>query len=213
MCHYCNKVGHLVSNCWAKWKDESEAQGQNRPQGLISSDNVTIDRKPNDKDVREEYRPFVSNGSVSPVGDPTEKKSVKILRDTGATQSLIVESSVPCGSDSATGESVIIQGVTGSFVSIPLHRIHLTSGLVSGPVEVGVVPSLPMKGISMLLGNELAGGRVIPHPKVVSEPVASVDTENIEEENPGIFPSCAVTRAQARKKAYEKIDERIQRTR
>lgn len=61
-----------------------------------------------------------------------------------------------------TGKSVIVQGISNSFVSVPLHRIRLTCNLVSSPVEVEVSFSLPMKVIS-LLGNELAGGRVPPH--------------------------------------------------
>lgn len=38
--------------------------------------------------------------------------------------------------------------------------IILESELVSGPVVVGVRPSLPVEGISVILGNNLAGGRV-----------------------------------------------------
>ena len=63
--------------------------------------------------------------------------------------------------------------------------------------------TLPAKGVSMLLGNDLAGGKVITEPKVVMEPVTSAETEKIEEEIPGVFPSCVVTRAQARKMAED----------
>lgn len=102
-----------------------------------------------------EYRSFLSNGSISPVDDPMKKRSRKILQDTEGTQSLVVKGFVPWGSNSATGEP-IVQGVSSSFINIPLHRIHLMPELVSSPVKVGVVPSLPIKSIYML-GNELAG--------------------------------------------------------
>ena len=95
-----------------------------------------------------------------------------------------------------------------SFVSVLLHIIHLTSELISSPVEVRVVRRLPMKGTSTLLGNDSAGERVMPLPKIVFEPVTSGDTKRIKEENPSIFPSCTVIRAQARKKNYRKIDEK-----
>lgn len=55
----------------------------------------------------------------------------------------------------------------------------------------------------MLLENELSAGKVTLHPNVVLEPVTSIETNKIEEENPEIFPSCTVTRAQA--KAKDKI--------
>ena len=89
-------------------------------------------------------------------------------------------------------------------MNIPLYNINLSSDLVSGCVVVGVRPSLPVEGVSLLLGNDLAGGRVIADPKVTSKPVTLVSTEKLEEVIPGIFPSCAVTRASA-KKAQEEL--------
>lgn len=46
------------------------------------------------------------------------------------------------------------------FVDVPLHRIHLTSDLITGSVVVGVRVNLPVPGITFLLGNDLAGGNV-----------------------------------------------------
>ena len=43
---------------------------------------------------------------------------------------------------------------------VPLHKVHLKCGLVTGPVVVGVRPSLPVQGVSLVLGNDLAGGQV-----------------------------------------------------
>ena len=94
---------------------------------------------------------------------------------------------------------MILQGVGGDFVSVPLHQISLNSEIVCRTVIVGVVDSLPMQGISMLLGNDLAGERVVPHPRVVEKPMVSEETEKIEQEHPGTFPSCVVTRAEAKK--------------
>ena len=47
---------------------------------------------------------------------------------------------------------------------MPLFKVNLRSEVVSGEVVVGVVSSLPMKGISFLLGNDVAGGRVKASP-------------------------------------------------
>ena len=47
--------------------------------------------------------------------------------------------------------------------SIPLHIINLECDLINkNKVTVGVVSSLPCEGISLLLGNDLAGGKVVP---------------------------------------------------
>lgn len=62
------------------------------------------------EDAREKYSPLVSDGSVSVMVDKTRKIPVKSLRDTGATQSLILKSSPACGSHSAKGG---ICGYTG----------------------------------------------------------------------------------------------------
>ena len=64
---------------------------------------------------------------------------------------------------------------------------------------MGTRPTLPIKEVSLLLGNDLAGGQVIADPKVTSMPVTLVSTEKLEEVIPGMFSSGAVTRAMAKK--------------
>ncbi|XP_059850646.1 uncharacterized protein LOC132407731 [Hypanus sabinus] len=76
-----------------------------------------------------------------------------------------------------------------------LHKVKLKSGLVTGLVKVGLQPSLPVKDISLLLGNDLAGGQVFPevHLTIESEePRMDSNTDS----------SCVVTQAMA-KKIYE----------
>ena len=177
-CYYCRKTGHLVANCYARKSAEHKNGSLNKPHGFISS------RKENNKRtesrIREEYKPFISNGYVHPVDNATKRVEIKILRDTGATQSLMVRDDMPRESETAKGERVILQGVGGNVVSVPLHQISLDSEIVCGTVIVGVVDSLPMQGISMLLGNDLAGERVVPHPRVVEKLSVSEGTEKIE---------------------------------
>ena len=62
---------------------------------------------------------------------------------------------------------------------------------------------LPIKGVALLLGNDLAGGRVIANPKVTSKLVTLENVEKLEEDSPGLFLSCAVTQAMAKKAAKE----------
>lgn len=108
----------------------------------------------------------MSDGSVLLVSDTTKRTPIKVLQDTGAMQSLILKSSFPCGLNLATGEFVIVQSISNDLVSIPLHQFHLVSDFELGLIVVKIVPRLPMNGISMLLGNELAGGKVTIYPKV-----------------------------------------------
>ena len=108
----------------------------------------------------------MSDGSASFVDRTANRIPFKILRDTGTTESLILEKVLPFCSSSATGEFVIVQGIEGGFVDIPLHRVHLMSDLVSRSIVLGVVSSLSMKGVSLLLGNDLVGGKLIADSKV-----------------------------------------------
>jgi len=52
-----------------------------------------------------EYEPFVSQGTVTFVGSE-EESPVSILRDTGASQSLVLEGVLPFSGRSAAGTSV-----------------------------------------------------------------------------------------------------------
>ncbi len=128
-----------------------------------------------------------------------QSSSVTILRDTGASQSLILTSVCPVSADSVVSEKALIQGIDGSYVPVPLHRVFLKCGLVTGVVTVGVVPSLPIEGIDFLLGNDLAGDKVSVMPVVVDPPREEAKTEALKEEFPGIFPACVVTRSQSEK--------------
>ncbi|KAK0152609.1 hypothetical protein N1851_005866 [Merluccius polli] len=58
-------------------------------------------------------------------------------------------------------------------LQVPLHNVMLNSDLFQGQVAVGVSPALPIQGITLILGNEVAGGCVWadvppPPPPVVS---------------------------------------------
>ena len=83
------------------------------------------------------------------------------------------------------------------FTSVPLHKVFLKSDLVSGYVTVGIRPDLPVKGVSLLLGNDLAGDKVMVNPCVSNFPSLITDSEM--QDTFGLYPACAVTRAMAKK--------------
>ena len=66
------------------------------------------------------------------------KRQVKILRDAGASQSLILADTQPFSEKTSSGTSVLIQGVECGFINVPLHNIYLSSDLVTGLVVVGI---------------------------------------------------------------------------
>ena len=139
------------------------------------------------------------NGFVSLSGDNCPPSPIKILRDTGASQSLILADILPFSEKTSSGTSVLIQGVECGTVNIPLHHVKLSSDLVTGLVVIGITPSLPFKGVHLLLGNELAGDKVLVNPLVTDTPNIGQTDDSIGQEIPDLYPSCAVTRAIAKK--------------
>ena len=194
VCHYCKKPGHVMSDCWLLKK---RTEKDSMPNAFVSSKS-NWHSNPNraecstglDKSeiIRDEFKPFVSEGFISLEGSSSQVP-IKILRDTGATQSLLLEGVLPLSVSTSTGESVIAQGIEGGCVNVPFHKVNLVSNVVTGSVVVGTRPTLHIKGVPLLLGNDLAGGKVVADPKVTSKPITLVSTEKLEEILPGIFPS------------------------
>lgn len=146
------------------------------------------------------YFPFVTDGLVSLVGS-SNRVPVKILRDTGASESFILESVLPFSADSSIGNNVLVRGIGLQVVSVPLHWINLQSDLVQGEVKIAVRPSLPIEGVHLLLGNNLAGERVwrdIPPPVIVKNVPSIADDSDVRGQNLSVFTACAVTRAMSR---------------
>ena len=75
----------------------------------------------------------------------------------------------------------------------------MSSDLVTGLVALGIIPSLPFKGVHLLLGNTLAGDKVVVDPLLTSTPFVDQPPDLIEQEIPDLYPSCAVTRAMAKR--------------
>ena len=153
-----------------------------------------------ESDYMDNYKPFISEGVVSLVGDENSSQKVKILRDTGATQSLMLDSVLPLTENSFTGANVLISGVEMGVLEVPLHEVNIKSSLINGNIVIGMRPSLPVEGISLILGNDLAGEKVMVDPRVVEKPRDDENTERLAEKFPGIFPASVVTRSMKAKK-------------
>ena len=208
ICNYCKQSGHIVSDC-PVLKRKREKQEGLKPTGLTSlkltpqsyfKDQNPVQAKELETDsVMEIYEPFLSDGFVSLNSDFAQSTPITILRDTGASQSLILADTLPFSEKTSSGTSVLIQGVECGFVNVPLHNIYLSSDLVKGPVAVGIRQTLPFKGVHLLLGNDLAGDKVVVNPLVTDTPCMDQSPDPIEQDLPDLYPSCAVTRAMAKK--------------
>ena len=106
------------------------------PKSFIPKSEVSKDKCKSDF-IQEVYEPFLSEGTISLLHDKYITKPIRILRDTGASQSLILAEAIPLSEKSHSGKSVLIQGVECGLVTVPLHQVNLKSDLVSGTVTVG----------------------------------------------------------------------------
>ena len=139
--------------------------------------------------VMEIYEPFLSDDFVSLNSHFAQSIPITILRDTGASQSLIFADTLSFSEETSSETSFLIKGVECGFVSVPLHNIYLSSDLVKGPVAVGIRQTLHFKGVRLLLGNDLAGDKVVVNPHVTGTPCMDQSPDPIEPKLPYLYPS------------------------
>lgn len=84
-------------------------------------------------------------------------------------------------------------------VPVPLHTVHLVSDLVSGCFRVGVQSHLSIKWVALIMGNHLAGGKVVPVLEVQYKPDVASCGDVLATTFPDAFPACVITRAQSRR--------------
>uniref|UniRef100_A0A8C6PMF9 SCAN box domain-containing protein n=1 Tax=Nothobranchius furzeri TaxID=105023 RepID=A0A8C6PMF9_NOTFU len=167
---FCHKVGHIVSECWAL-KRKQKPQGPKPTKGvnLIK----TLGPSPLPTALEEPdvcFKPFIFDGFVSLTGQQEDQKPVKILRDTGGSQSFILSDCLPFSSNSSCKASTIVQGIGMDYVPVPLQQVFIKSKLASGVFDVAVRLSFPVAGVDFIMGNDIAGDKVIPMPVVVDKP-------------------------------------------
>lgn len=209
VCFYCKKPGHKISDCIALKKKEKGV----KPVCLISTSNVNhtparFNEQIERVDITEmesvknsvDFAPFLTEGTVA-LPNSDETVPVRILRDTGAGQSFLLEGLLPLSERTDTGTHVLVRGLEMGFMEVPLHRIHLKSKLVSGEVVVGVRAMLPVSGVTFIIGNDLAGGNVWEKSDAGVPPIVASAVEKLDGSCvcPNLYPACAITRAMAKK--------------
>lgn len=200
MCFYCKKRGHISSGCPVLKKKNTKSvaliKTQERGNHHLSEKNCEY----------ADFKPFVMDGFVALTGS-TKKIPVKILRDTAASQSFILEGVLTLNDDTAVGSEVPVRGFNMQDIGVPLHRIVIHSDLWSGDAIVGVRPGFPISGVSVIMGNDLAGGKVLVTPEVTPVPVLRTGPDELAGKFPEVFTSCAVTRAAAKRGLVDSTED------
>lgn len=193
MSFYCLDPGHIISDCKAlKQKTAAEkSKSVTFAQAGSVSDHSFLQLQ------NSGYQPFLLAGSVS-LSAVLPGRPVSILRDTGAAQSFILADTLPFSPETYSGTDLSVRGIELGCVKVPLHTVYLKSDLVTGPAQIGVRTELPVGDVSLILGNDIAGGKVYPNPVVVNKPNVSGQPD-VAVLFLAAFPACAVIQARARK--------------
>ena len=69
----------------------------------------------------------------------------------------MLDSVLPLIENSFTGANVLISGVEMGVLEVSLYEVNIKSSLINGNIVIGMGPLLPVVGISLILGNDLAG--------------------------------------------------------
>lgn len=187
MCFYCKKKGHIVASC-PVLKERNV-----KPVALVNKFDEDLNRPVMSKmpSGLAYFAPFVMDGVVSLPGNSL-KVPVKMLRDTAASQSFILEGVLPLSDESAVGSYVPVLGLSMENMGVLLHKILIESDLVSGEVAVGVRSGFPFQGVAFLMGNDLAGGKVLVTPEVTPVP-GRQSPDELAQKFPKVFAVGAVT--------------------
>ena len=109
----------MISECRTLEKRRNNPTGHSLVQAVRKTPLPT----PKPEDLSN-YHPFGSEGYIS-LTEGGDTVAVKILHDTGATQSLIASHVLSLSDQTSAGASVLIQGVGMGVIRVPLHHIHL----------------------------------------------------------------------------------------
>ena len=200
-CDFCKRRGHTKDKCWQlhgkpntpnRHKEQPVSCATGKASKVMNDDNrpspTTLERE---ETLRQEgEKAFCSKGKVATNQSLQGEKPITVWRDTGSFQSLLREDALPLSEQTATGTTVRIFGV-GGCISAPLHKVYVDTDVVKGEISVAIVKELPIKGVDLLLGNEIAGSKIGNTTKMT--PNSAEDEEKKVSEQEDQSQSCAVT--------------------
>ena len=136
----------------------------------------------------------VTPGTVALTEDGPEVK-IRVLRDTGAEQTLLRAGKLPLPPLSPGAPKVRLSTFGGELGPFPLRDVYLRTRQATGRAAVVVMDKLPERleelGVSLVLGNDVAGvelgepTRESPVSRVVGVARVDAGTQTVEEQVPG----------------------------
>ncbi|KAK4299811.1 hypothetical protein Pmani_027943 [Petrolisthes manimaculis] len=206
LCAYCKKSGHLRDHCPKLAQNPTRSSsallvGMTRGtvvESVTLAGEIPVEgyEKTKSQDAFEmhpSYKPYCFSGSVSPDDSLQLSHPVTILRDSGSVRTFVLREAISSFPQCQTGHSLVVRGLF-SKGEVPLCKIFLQSAVMTGYVSAGIVNELPVAGVSMILGNDVAGSSMFPHSPSVSPNCASPEQEPSE-----VSPACVVTRSHSRR--------------
>ena len=144
-CFKCNGKGHISKNC---------TKGSNEKKSVALISKFSVGSKELTKGVVDAYGEYLYKGVVSSL-EGGDSREVILLRDQGATVSVVRRESLPRKVKVSTREQVMLSGFPNTCVTCPLIELDIQSKLVSGRMKVAVSDSLPVDGVDMIVGNDV----------------------------------------------------------
>ncbi|XP_066946102.1 uncharacterized protein [Macrobrachium rosenbergii] len=170
--------GHTIKNC-------------TKPGCKVANQSSKISSQPTFKktglhcavDQLDYFKEFICHGLLN-------SKEVSILRDTGAAQSIIHKNLVP--DLKFTDEHVVVSDFSSSKV-LPLAEVNLDCPYVNETVKVAVTDNEFPVDVGLVLGNDLAGSKVMCN-LIICNPESKCN--KLEAQSPDHADSiCVVTRS------------------
>lgn len=143
----------------------------------------------------EDFKFFLYPRFVTP-NRSCEVKHIQILRDIVVSETLLLENVCLC----LLLVGQFLQGVELGIIAILLHKIYLKSYLITGPLIVGVRPTIPVQGVSSLLSIDLAGSIVVLDPIICEKIITNVTSDDGDDE---VYPACSTAPSMTRRSEVE----------
>ena len=144
-CAYCKRERHIISDCLKlkAVKAKREYEQKPGPNGLtINIEKSTVkltenklnneferNKSENQAEVHPGIRKYMHSGEVSLIATEENTFPVNVLRDTGATSSLLKSGIIPDHLLNLTDDKILIKGLFGSVISLPVVNIHVQCNL------------------------------------------------------------------------------------
>ncbi|XP_066979099.1 uncharacterized protein [Macrobrachium rosenbergii] len=178
VCSYCKKEGHDIQHCPLPQckRSDSVKSATSKPEQPSSRTNQSHQKTLHvaiPKQEEDPFKAFTCAGSLN--GIPVE-----CLRDTGSTQTIVsVTKDLPL---ELTNEYITVTDLTTS-TTLPLAKVRLCCPYFDGDTVVAVTDKqLPHSSVQVILGNDLAGSKVLDTNLIITDPQIIFNKENTDKQ-------------------------------